>query len=65
LADALRKYMHMFIEEMSEMCWLKDGCPGKTAACYNCQPTDEGCPVYRWFRELILEKEKKIDEKLA
>lgn len=47
------------------MCWLKDGCPGKTAACYNCQPTDEGCPVYRWFRELILEKEKKSDEKLA
>jgi len=48
-----------------EKCWLKDGCPGRTAACYSCQPTDDGCPIYRWFRKLILEKEKKTDEKLA
>jgi len=48
-----------------EKCWLKDGCPGRTAACSSCQPTDDGCPIYRWFRKLILEKEKKTDEKLA
>ena len=30
-------------------CWLKDGCPGKTAACNSLGPYDDGCPVYRWF----------------
>jgi len=60
--------MLTFIEvmsKMSEKCWLKDGCPGRTAVCSSCQPTDDGCPIYRWFRELILEKERKTDEKLA
>lgn len=34
-------------------CWLRDGCPCLTAACSSCQPTDDGCPVYRWFRNLF------------
>lgn len=34
-------------------CWLRDGCPGKTASCFSEGPTDNGCPVYRWFRNLF------------
>lgn len=36
-----------------EKCWLRDGCPGKTASCSSCQPTDNGCPVYRWFKNMF------------
>ena len=40
-------------------CWLRDGCPGKTAACGDCKPTDVGCPVYRWFKNLLMKEQKK------
>ena len=40
-------------------CWLREGCPGKTAACSVCQPTDDGCPVYRWFKNLLMKEHKK------
>ena len=42
---------------MIEKCFLRDGCPGRTASCSSCQPTDDGCPIYRWFRNLFFEKE--------
>lgn len=45
---------------MSEKCWLRDGCPGVTAACSVCQPTDDGCPTYRWFKELFLKEHGMI-----
>ena len=36
---------------MRSCCWLKDGCPSRTAVCLSCGPDDDGCPVYRWFRD--------------
>ena len=36
-------------------CWLYSGCPCRTGACYGLP--DDGCPVYRWFRKLIEERE--------
>ena len=33
-------------------CWFfAYGCPCRTAVCYGLP--DDGCPVYRWFKELI------------
>ena len=34
-------------------CFLFDGCPGRTGVCYSCGPDDDGCPVYRWFKEKV------------
>ena len=34
-----------------EQCWLFNGCPCRTGACWGLP--DDGCPVYRWFKELI------------
>lgn len=44
-----------------EKCWLRDGCPDRTAYCSSCQPTDDGCPVYRRFRCLFNKPEKPKD----
>lgn len=49
---------------MSEKCWLYDGCKSRTAACVVSQPTNDGCPVYRWFKWLIHEQERE-DDKIA
>lgn len=38
-------------------CFLFDGCPGRTGVCYACGPDDDGCPVYRWFKEKILKEQ--------
>jgi len=38
---------------MNNKCFLYKGCPNRTAACRASQPTDEGCPIYRWFRDTI------------
>lgn len=38
---------------IGEPCWIRNGCPGRTASCSSCQPTDDGCPVYRWFRNMF------------
>ena len=42
----------------SEKCFLFDGCKGRTASCYAFGPTDEGCPVYRHFRDLFQKKQQ-------
>ena len=39
---------------MISKCWLRDGCPSRTGSCSSCQPTDDGCPVYRWFRDRFI-----------
>ena len=41
-----------------EKCWLFNGCPCRTGSCYGLP--DEGCPVYRWFKDLIEAKTKFI-----
>lgn len=36
-----------------DRCWLyKYNCPSRTAACWGLP--DQGCPVYRWFKMLIM-----------
>ena len=41
---------------MSDPCWLRDGCPGKTAVCTSKGCTDDGCPTYRFFMKLFKEQ---------
>lgn len=41
-------------------CWLYSACPCRTGGCYGLP--DDGCPVYRWFRKLIEEREKNTDD---
>ena len=36
-------------------CYLKGNCPCQTGSCYG-EP-DEGCPVYRYFRDLIMKED--------
>lgn len=39
--------------QKTERCWLYDyNCPCRSGTCYGLP--DEGCPVYRWFKKLIL-----------
>ena len=38
---------------MTEKCWMYDGCKSRTAVCSSKGPEDKGCPVYRYFRDLI------------
>ena len=38
---------------MAEKCWMYDGCKSRTAVCNSKGPEDDGCPVYRYFRDLI------------
>ena len=38
---------------MAEKCWMYDGCKSRTAVCSSKGPEDDGCPVYRYFRDLI------------
>lgn len=48
--------------EEHKQCWLmKYNCPCRTGACYSSLP-DDGCPVYRWFKELIKYQENKNKE---
>lgn len=38
--------------EEDKQCWLyKHGCPCRTGACWGLP--DDGCPVYRWFKQVI------------
>lgn len=37
-----------------EKCLLYETCSSKTAPCAVCKP-DEGCPIYRYFKELIIQ----------
>ena len=38
--------------EKDKQCWLfKHGCPCRTGACWGLP--DDGCPVYRWFKQVI------------
>ena len=40
-----------------QQCWLyKYGCPCRTAGCIGLP--DQGCPVYRWFKQVITENEE-------
>ena len=39
-----------------ERCYLYGNCPCQTAVCTGMPLPDEGCPVYRYFRKLILMK---------
>lgn len=44
--------------EENKKCWLtKYNCPCLTGGCYGLP--DEGCPVYRWFKEVIQYQEDK------
>jgi len=44
--------------EKNKPCWLKEWCPCKTAVCGTSKP-DEGCPVYRYFQNLMNEDAEK------
>ena len=37
-----------------DKCLLYETCNSKTAICALCKP-DEGCPIYRYFKELIIQ----------
>ena len=48
-------------ENESKQCFLFKGCPGRTGSCYSCGPTDDGCPIYRYFKEMFdKSKERNI-----
>ena len=36
-----------------EKCWLFDYCPCRTAVCRCSQPEDDGCPIYRRFKDIF------------
>lgn len=40
-------------------CWLMEGCPSRTGACYSCVPDGDECPIWRWFKKQILPKEQE------
>ena len=43
--------------EKDKPCWLtKYNCPCRTGSCYGLP--DDGCPVYRWFKQVIEYQEK-------
>lgn len=42
-------------ERTNAKCILKGNCPCETGACQI--PPDEGCPVYRYFKRLILSRQ--------
>ena len=42
-----------------KQCWLMEGCPSRTGACYSCVPDGDGCPIWRWFKKQILPKEQE------
>ena len=44
-------------ENKLEKCWFYNGCPCHTGSCY--ELPDEGCPVYRWFKQIIEENKIK------
>lgn len=44
--------------EKNKPCWLtKYNCPCKTGSCYGLP--DDGCPVYRWFKQVIEYQEER------
>ena len=42
---------------MGEACFLRHGCPCLSGVCSSKQPDDDGCPVYRWVRDKVMEQE--------
>ena len=36
-----------------EKCWLFEYCPCRTAVCLCTQPEDDGCPIYRRFKDIF------------
>jgi len=36
-----------------EKCWLFDYCPCRTGACFCSQPEDDGCPIYKRFKNIF------------
>ena len=47
--------------EKHKQCWLyKYGCPCRTGGCYGLP--DDGCPVYRWFKQVIKYREGDKNE---
>lgn len=47
--------------EKNKKCWLaKYNCPCQTGGCYGLP--DSGCPVYRWFKQLINYQENKEED---
>lgn len=36
-----------------EPCWLNSWCPCRNAACRCTQPEDDGCYIYRRFKEIF------------
>ena len=45
--------MYDLESEKNKTCWLFDiGCPCRTGSCHSGLP-DDGCPVYRWFKEVV------------
>ena len=50
------------VKTMADWCWLKEGCPCMSGGCLGSKPTDDGCPIYRWFRDVFVKHGKWIDE---
>lgn len=47
--------------EKDKPCWLrKHNCPCRSGSCYGLP--DDGCPVYRWFKQVIEYQEKRSNE---
>ena len=34
-------------------CWMREHCPYRSCACFSSQPEDDGCYVYRRFKEIF------------
>ena len=49
-------------KESKKTCWLFEyGCPSRTGGCHSGLP-DSGCPVYRWFKEVVEWQKKNRPE---
>lgn len=46
-------------ENEFKQCFLFKGCLSRTGACYSCEPTDDGCPIYRYFKEIFNKSEEQ------
>lgn len=42
-----------------KQCFLFEGCPGRTGVCYSCGPTDDGCPIYCYFKKIFNKSEEQ------
>ena len=50
---AMTKEQYDLLKNGTGKCWLADNCPCRTAVCFVDPLPDEGCFLYRWFRDLI------------